>query len=202
MADYTKVHTNLIVHQAITHPGVIKGSAVDVKDALEMGVYIHHASVETNTPTAGELPEFHLEANPFASGDEGWDVLPGGKYTFSGTAPLSEALTATEPVAETVMAVASTADFALNERVYIKDATVVDGEWHRINTLVASTSYTLKDGLLNEKVTETMYNQAEQFYASYSLGGIARVRGWYMNRPVTGNNTILRVDLIITTEIV
>jgi len=203
MANFTKTTAGvLLAHTKITHPDILKGSSLDVSTALGIGIYIYHASIETNTPTAGALPELHIEANPLTT-DESWDVLPGGKFTFSGTAPVTEALTDTEPSGETVMAVAATTDFPLNSRVYISDATAdADGEWHRINTLVAATSYTLKDPLVNGKTSaDSMYSQAEHIYASYDLQGIHKLRCWYMNRPATGNDTNIVVYYVLTTAI-
>ena len=204
MANYTKSTAQvLLAHTLVTHPGDLKGSSVDVSAALAVGIYIDHASIETGTPTAGALPELHIEANPFTT-EERWDVLPGGKYTFSGTAPTSEALTQTEPSGETDIEVTSTAEFPINSGVYIHDpGTPADGEWARIRQLATGpTRYIIKDGLITGKdSSDTIFDQADQFYTEFDLQGIHKLRGWYVNRPATGNNTLIRVTMVITTAI-
>lgn len=184
----------LLAHQAITHPGSVVGSAIDVSDDLAAWIFIDHAYIET---IANATPaEFHLMGTPFASGDEGWKTLV--RFDTGLVISETEALTATEPVAETVIAVASTTNLSVGQSIYIQDASVVtDGEWHKIENIVVATSVDLVHGLAVAKdSSDFLFNKAERFDAYIDLTALARIKIYYINRAVTGSNTHVRVTMV------
>lgn len=184
----------LLSHQLITHPASVVGSAIDVGDDLAAWIFIDHAYVET---TANAIPaEFHILGTPFASGDEGWKTLV--QFDTSTTLAETEALTATEPIAETVLAVASTSNLSVGQEIYVQDASVVaDGEWHKIENIVSDTSVDLVHGLTVAKdSSDFIFNQAERFDAYLDLTALARIKVYYVNRAATGSNSHIRATMV------
>lgn len=203
MANFTQSNITLLSHQLLTHAadGVsIKGSATSVASNIRGMVYVYHANVETTAQVNGA--RYKLQGTWNASGDEDWATLV--EFVSNTTAVVTEDLNAVEPVAETVMAVTSTADFAPGDIVYIDDATATaDGEWVEIASLVTNTTYTLVDGLTNAKaIGDDMYGPAEIFTALVDLSGISRVRMLVQLEGATGANIHLKAHMIAATDIV
>src|SRR5688572_28709348 len=95
----------VLAHSAITHPDTVKGSAQDVSAKTGMATIIcFHASVEATANTNPGL--FLIQVSGSANGNEDWATIAEVAATVS-TAD-TEAMTATEPAGETVLAVAST----------------------------------------------------------------------------------------------
>ena len=108
----------------------------------------------------------------------------------SGTAA-TEALTATEPVDETVLAVASTTGFVTpGQKIYAQDASVVaDGEWRTLREYVSNTSVTILDGLEVQKdSSDFIWSNAEVRPAFYDLVGVERIRLSFLHDGATGAN--------------
>src|SRR3990167_8626134 len=111
--------TVALTHQAVTHPDTVKGSAQDVSAKTGLATIIcFHASVEAAANT--NPGSFLIQVSGSASGDEDWATIATVQATVS-TAD-TEAMTATEPSGETVLAVANTTAFVANDNLYIQDA--------------------------------------------------------------------------------
>lgn len=178
--------TVLLSHQGITHPDTVKGSAWDVSTIFQVEVLLYHASVEA---TANTNPgSFLVQVSGAAAGDEDWitkvEITAG-----SGTAD-TEAMTATEPVAETVLAVASTTGFAAKDGLYVQDAgTLADSEWGYCQEIVANVSINLLDGLTNQKdSSDVIWNKAETWAISVDVGAVKRLRVAFVHEGATGAN--------------
>lgn len=195
MANITKSQDiSVLDHEAVTHPGVKVGAAISVTTHLAAWVVIYHAYVET---TANATPaEFHVQLTPYASGNEGWFTAV--RFDTSTTIPPTEALTATEPIGETALAVASTTSFLVGNIVYIQDAgTLANSEWGKLENVVTNTTLDLVDGLTAEKdSSDFAWGEAEIFHAYLDLTAMARLRVYYINRAATGSNSHIKALLV------
>jgi hypothetical protein len=195
MTTTTPVKTDsveVLAHQAATHPTTIVGSAIDCRTKRAATVFLYHAYVEAAADT--NFGKFLVQVRPDAgdgSATEHWITV----VELASKAPLTpfadtEAMTATEPAGETVLACASTTGFLAEDELYIQDTgTLADSEWHKLRTLVSNTSITLMDGLTNEKDNaDVIWNDASKFVVSLDLNGIESFRVVWTHEGTTGAN--------------
>jgi hypothetical protein len=179
----------VLAHQAATHPTTIVGSAIDCRFKRGATLFLFHGYVEATADT--NPGKFLVQVRPDA-GDgtvtEHWVTV--AELAAKGTTPDTEAMTATEPVAETVMAVASTAGFAAEDELYIQDTnTLADSEWAKLSSLVSNTSLTLIDGLTTQKDNaDVIWNDASKFVVNLDLNGIESYRVVWIHQGATGAN--------------
>ena len=183
-----------MAHQAVTHPATVVGSALDVSTKLAATLLLFHASVEA---TANTNPgKFLVQVSGAASGNEDWVTV----YEFDATISTAdtEAMTATEPIGETVLAVASTTGFAANDILYIQDASVVvDSEWNRCQEIATGTSINIVDGLTNAKdSSDVIWNDADKFVCSLDLIAIGRIRVIFQHEGSAGCNAHIKAMAI------
>lgn len=183
-------------HVAVTHGSSAFKLGVEIDVANDLGVsgVLEHAYVEV---TANASPaSFYIMANPFDSGDEGWYTLL--QFDTSTTAAPTEVLSGAEAAAQTVLEVASTTGFAVGDTIYVQDATVNNGEWHRIIRIVTNASITIAHGLADAKAgTDTIWGEAEQFPFEFDVSNYKRLKVDYNNETAaTGSNTHIRGTLI------
>lgn len=194
MGNITKSYAVALAHQAVTHPATVVGSALDVSTKLGMTLALFHASVEA---TANANPgKFLVQVSGAASGNEDWVTIHEFVATVS-TAD-TEAMTATEPIGETVLAVAATAGFVANDILYIQDAgTPADSEWGRCQEIVGNTSIDLVDGLTNQKdSSDVIWNDADLFICQLDLTSVARGRVVFQHEGATGANCHIKAMAI------
>ena len=184
-------------HQAVTHPATVVGSALDVSTKLAATLLLFHASVEA---TANTNPgNILVQVSGAASGNEDWVTV----YEFNATISTAdtEAMTATEPIGETVLAVASTTGFTANDLLYIQDGNVVvDGEWGRCQEITGTPTINIVDGLTVAKPTGNscvIWNDAEMFVCQLDLTAIGRIRGVFQHEGSTGANCHIK-GLMVT----
>lgn len=181
----TKAYAVALAHQAVAHPATVVGSALDVSTKLAMTLLLFHASVEATANT--NSGKFLVQVSGASSGTEDWITV----YEFDATVSTAdtEAMTATEPVGETDLAVSSITGFAANDLLYIQDAgTVGDGEWARCREVVASHIH-LVDGLTNAKdSSDVIWNDADMWTCSLDLTAVARVRTIFQCEGAVGAN--------------
>jgi len=95
--------TEVLAHQAATHPTTIVGSAIDCRTKYQATVFLWHGYVEATADT--NPGKFLVQVRP-DSGEgtvlEHWITV--AELVAAGTTPDTEAMTATEPAAETVLA--------------------------------------------------------------------------------------------------
>jgi hypothetical protein len=178
--------TSLLTHQAVTHPDTVKGSATDVSTKMGATVFLFHASVEAAANTNSGI--FRIEGSASGSGDEDWVPL----YQVAATVSTAdtEAMTATEPSGETVLACASTTGFVAGDVLYIQDTgTLADSEWARCQEIVSNTSINLVDGLTTGKdSSDVIWNDADTWAIYIDLSAITRVRVVFQHEGATGAN--------------
>lgn len=196
MATITKTADVVVLaHQAVTHPDTVKGSAQDVSTHLGATVVMYHAMVEAAANT--NPGTFHVQVSPSSSGNEDWATV--AKFTANNGTADTEAMTATEPIGETVLAVASTTGFAYSDLLYIQDAgTLADSEWALCQEVVSNTSINLVDGLTTAKdSSDVIWNDANVFVAQLDLTSVSRLRVIFIHEGATGAN--VHVKAIMTT---
>jgi hypothetical protein len=193
--------TSLLTHQAVTHPDTVKGSATDVATKIGATVFLFHSAVgSTGTNTTAEANTnpgiFRIEGSASASGDEDWVPLYQVVATVS-TADV-EAMTATEPSGETVLACASTTGFVAGDVLYIQDTgTVGDSEWARCQEVVSNTSINLVDGLTNGKdSSDIIWNDADIWAIYIDLSAITRVRVVFQHEGAAGANCHVKAMMV------
>jgi hypothetical protein len=178
----------LISHQVVTHPVTIVGTELDVSTIFRLGISFFHGFIEAAANTNPGI--FIVQVNASASNDDKWEDL----YSFSvndGT-PDDEALTATEPVDETSLAVSSTTGFVAEDEVYIHDVdnAVTNSEWNKIQEIVTNTSIEILDGLRVEKPSSgsgsIIYNDAFKLPIKVDVSEWTRLRIVYMHEGATG----------------
>lgn len=192
MATATPVKTDsveVLAHQAATHPVTIVGSAIDCRTKRAAVVFLYHGYVEATADT--NPGAFLVQVRPDA-GDgsvlEHWITV--AEFTAKGTTPDTEAMTATEPAGETVLACASTTGFAVRDLLYIQDTgTLADSEWAECKTFVANTSVNLIDGLTTQKdSSDVIWNDAAKFVCGLDLNGVESFRVVWTHEGATGAN--------------
>lgn len=204
MADFTQTKSTIIAHQGVTNPGSVEGSPVDVRAALSLKITLRHAYVEAVDP-GGIEPEFHVMASDDQTAsppDESWYKVKTLKATDPGAAPATEAMTATEPIAETVLAVASTTGFSAGDDIYVQDAgTEADSEWHLVQQIVANTSVDIFMGLTAAKDSaDFLWGSAQTFKVPLN-GDIGHVVVHYSNEGASAPNTAVFVEVVVNTAI-
>ncbi len=197
MASSTPVKTDSVTvlsHQASTHPTTIVGSAIDCRTKRAAVLFLYHAYVESTADT--NPGSFLVQVRPDA-GDgsvlEHWITVV--ELTAKGTTPDTEAMTATEPAGETVLAVASTTGFAVRDLLYIQDTgTLADSEWAECRTFSSNTSITLIDGLTTQKDSaDVIWNDASRWVVPLDLNGIESYRVVWTHEGATGANGHVKV---------
>jgi hypothetical protein len=199
MADYTQSATqSLLAHQEITHPANVIGAAVDCTTWLSVQVSFWVANIETtaNATGAGLI----IQGSSEASGNDWFDLV---RFTGSTTAAVTQALTATEPIGETVLAIAATASFLVGSIIYIKDETsAATSEWGEVVKVINNTSITMMDGLLVEKVAnDDVYTQAQRFSALILCDGLKRIRACVVHQAATGSDLRVYAVAVAATDI-
>lgn len=179
----------VLAHQAATHPTTIVGSSISALTKRGVSLFLYHAYVEATADT--NPGKFLVQTRPDAgdgSVNEHWATVV--EFTAKGTTPDTEALTATEPSGETVMAVASTTGFAAEDLVYLQDTTTLaDSEWGKLRTLATNTSLTLIDGLTTGKdSSDVIWNDASVFTCYLDLNAGESYRVAWTHEGATGAN--------------
>lgn len=192
MASITPVKTDSVVvlaHQAATHPTTIVGSAIDCRTKRAALLFLYHGYVEATADT--NPGKFLVQVRPDAgdgSATEHW--ITAVELTVKGTTPDTEAMTASEPIGETVLAVASTVGFVAEDELYIQDTTTLaDSEWAKCQEVVSNTSIDLVDGLTVAKDNaDVIWNDASKFIVTLDLHSIESFRVVWMHEGATGAN--------------
>ena len=189
--------TTILAHQAVTHPDTVKGSAQDVSTSLGATIVCFGGLVEAAANT--NPGSFLIQASASASGDQDWVTI--GEIAMNDGTPDDEVLTAIEPAAETVLAVAATAGFVAGDLVYLQDIdTLANSEWGRLQEIVTNTSLDLIDGLTNEKSTAgsgcKAFNDATVQSQYVDLTAVTRLRVVFQHEGATGANVHVKAMMV------
>lgn len=188
MAVITKTQgTEILTHQVVTHAAAASVYGADQAVTTKLGatLFMYAGFVEAAANT--NPGRFIVQVSAASSGDEDWVDVAEFPIAETGT-PATEAMTATEPQGETVLAVASTTDFAALDDIYIQDAgTLADSEWAKIQEIVTDTSITITDGLTTEKdSSDVIFGSAQRFALWLDLTAVGRLRVIFMHEGAVG----------------
>lgn len=180
----------ILTHQVVTHPNSVVGTTQDVSDIKAATIVLFHASVETAANT--NPGKFLVQILGSGSGNEHWATV----YEFDATISTadSEAMTATEPVGETVLAVAATAGFVALDKLYIQDTgTLENSEWGLCQKIVLNTSINLIDGLTTAKdAADVLWNDVDIFTCQLDLRSVSYIRVLFIHEGTAGANVHIK----------
>lgn len=173
MANITKtVGTTVLSLQAIASATVVLSSALDVSTKLAATIFIHFGRRATTALTAP--CNFRVEASAKSSGDGYW--FPLAVFSTQLATAESEAVSGTVSAGTNVITVAATANLVAGDIIFISNSTIGNSEWGRIKSIVANTSVTIEDNLVNAQTGSTIFDQAEMFAAQLDLTAVSRIR--------------------------
>jgi len=191
MATITPVKTDsveVLAHAAVVHPTTVVGSSISCLTKRAVTILMYHGYVEATPDTNPGKSLVQVRPDDGAgSVNEHWVTVV--ELAAKGTNPDTEAMTATEPAAETVLACASTTGFAVEDELYIQHTTLASSEWAKLRTFAANTSITLIDGLTTQQdSTSVIWNDASKFVVSLDLNGMESFRVVWTHEGATGAN--------------
>ena len=199
MSSFTQSATQtLLAHQEITHPANVVGTPVACAGWISIQVTAWLANVEVTANATGVA--FIIQGSIETSGNDWFDLV---RFTGSTTAAETEVFTATEPITETVLAVASTTNLTVGDVIYLKDDTgVAESEWAEIVAVAAGASITILDGLITQKVADDdIYDQAQKFTALVMCDGLKRIRAAVVHQAATGSDLRVKCTAVAATAI-
>lgn len=199
MASPTQTDHTIITHAALTHPATLTGTEVNVATTLSITLSVKVASVEVVANAEGV--RVIIQGSFHASTDESWFTLH--EFTGSTTVPETEAMTATEPIGEAVMACASTTNLVLHDLVYLQDTTALTAsEWVRIIKVVTNTSITIAHGLTTQKDNaDVIWTEADEYVFYTNTEGLKRINVLVVHESATGANLEVEALAVLTTGI-
>ena len=158
----TKTQAVLNDWTLLAQNSAVASNEIDTSGMFSLTLYIQHAI--TTSGTAQDDGVFIIEsASSAAALDEDWSEM--FRVPMVTGTPNSEALTATEPIGETTITIASTTGNYLNDGLqwmFILDNTIGDSEMIKVVSAVSNTSITILDGLTNEHTTaDVIYDFAD-----------------------------------------
>ena len=177
---------------------IIEGATASIADAYHAELYVYFSPGSATATTV--VGEARVEVSSSTSGDTDW--MPHVTLSMASVATAAdEALTATEPAAETVIAVAATAGITAGLPIFIRNTTLASSEWHEVKSIVANTSVTLVDGLANEQTAaaSTIYTLADRRKVTLPFGA-NRVRVVFL-APTGPTTAVWKTDLLKVTAV-
>ena len=194
MATISKTQgTAILAHTAITHPDSVYGSAQDVSTKLAATIICFHASVEAAANT--NAGSFYVQVSGAGSNDEDWATI--AQFTATVSTANTEAMTATEPIGEVVLACASTTGFVANDYIYIQNSTLANGEWAQVDKIVTNVSVDLVSGLTNEQTSSSvLWDDADIFVCQLDLTAVGRVRVLFKHEGAAGANCHVKALMV------
>ncbi len=195
------VATAITLQELTTAPRQAHSADIDVSTAIAATFFARIGRTET---TAFTLPAIiRIEGSPSTSGDADWQAIAS---LVSGTAAAeSENMTATEPIGETVLAVASTTNLAYPDVVFIEHTTFGNSEFRRINKITTNTSVEIEDGLANEQTNASVIKDQADIFPPLVLdmleSGAKRLRV-VVDGAGAAVNFAVEVKYVLTTKVV
>lgn len=172
MATFSKSAGTLFALASTAASSVAISSAVDVSTAMGGLVYVRFGRRSATAAGAGAM--LRCEASHAASGDNTW--YPFAEIATQFAACEAEAVSGTVASGTNVITVASTTNLVAGDLVYIDNGTIANSEWGRIKSIVANTSITIEDNLVNAQTGSTIYDAAEIYVPIAIPEGALRIR--------------------------
>lgn len=172
MATLSKTNGTLFALASTAASSVAISSALDV--STKMGGLLYVRFGRRSATAAGAGVNIRLEASMASSGDNSW--FPFAIFTTAFAACESEAVSGTVGSGTNVITVASTTNLTAGDLIFIDNGTIGNSEWGRVKSIVANTSITIEDNLVNAQTGATIYDSAE-IYSPVSIpAGAYRIR--------------------------
>jgi len=173
MATFTKtVQTALLAIQSVAASSVVISSAFDM--SAKLGGIVSARFGRRAVTAAGAGVNIRIEVSRATSGDNTW--FPLTIFTSAFAACEGEAVSGTVSAGTNIITVASTTNLTIGDLIFIDNSSIANSEWGRIKSIVASTSITIEDNLVNAQTGSTIYDLAE-IYAPVSIPeGVMRIR--------------------------
>lgn len=153
----------LLAPQSVAASSVLISSVVDMYSAGKLGGMVYAKFGRRSATAAGASANLRLEFCDRTSGDYSW--FPWWEAATAFAACESEAVNGTVSSGTNVVTVASTTNLTAGDKVFIDNGTIANSEWGRVKSIVASTSITLEDNLVNAQTSATIYDSAEIYNA-------------------------------------
>jgi len=173
MANYTKtVQTDLLTMQDVAASTVVLGTVQITSTTLGgiIGVRFGRRSATASTASAN----IRLEFSKSSSGDNTW--FPFAQFATNFAACEAEAVSGTVAAGQKVITVASTTNLTAGDIIFISNGTAANSEFARIKSIVANTSVTVEDDLVNAATGCTIYDSAEIYSGVEVPAGAVRIR--------------------------
>ena len=174
MATFAKTaNLILLALQSIAASSVVVGAAVDVSTKLGGLVYVRFGRRAATAAGAGV--NIRIEVSSKASGNNSW--VPIAIFTTAFAAVESEAISNAEAAGDTVIEVASTTNLVAGDLIFFDNATIANGDFARIKSIVANVSVTLEEGLTNAQAAATVILDGAEIYNAVAIPeGAIRLR--------------------------
>jgi hypothetical protein len=136
--------------------GFTLGATGDLSAVYSGAIHIDYAPTNNTAATVAAKAIVQLSSN--TTGDDAWSDY----YTLSAglDTAADEATSGTEAAGATVIEVASTTGFALQDRVFFLNSTIGNSEWATVVALSTNTSLTMEDALTYAQTDGVLYNKA------------------------------------------
>lgn len=165
MATFNKTaNLTLLALQSVAASSVAVGSAVDVSGKMGGLIYVRFG--RRSATAGGNGVNIRLEASYATSGDNTW--FPFVVFQTAQVACEAEAVSGTVNAGTNVITVASTTNLTAGDLIFIDNGTIANSEWARVKSIVANTSITIEDNLVNAQTGSTLYDTAE-IYSPVSI---------------------------------
>jgi len=172
MATFSKTLGTLYTLASTAASSVTVGAAVDVSTKMGGLVYVRFG--RRSATDAGAGCNIRLEASSSATLNNSW--YPFAVFTTAFAACEAEAVSGVVAAGATAITVAATANLTAGDVIFIDNGTIGNSEWARIKSIVADTSVTVEDALVNAATSCTIYDAAE-IYAPVAIPeGAYRIR--------------------------
>lgn len=171
-SSYNKTLGTLFALASTAASSVALATPLDVSTKLGGLLYVRFG--RRSATAAGAGVNIRLEASHHASLDNSW--YPFFNWTTAFAACEAEAVSGTVNAGTNVITVASTTNLVAGGLIFIDNGTIVNSEWGRIKSIVASTSVTIEDNLVNAQTGATLYNSAEIYPPVEIPAGAMRIR--------------------------
>ncbi len=127
-----------------------------------------------NSKQSGGPVKIRIEASPKSSNNGFW--VPIHYYTTNGGSSISTSVEGTVGSGTAVITCGSTDGFNVGDYIMIRNSTVANSEWGRIKSIVANTSITIEDNLLNAQTGSVIFSNAECYAIPVDMKSLARIR--------------------------
>ena len=173
MSTYTKsIQADLLSLQSVAASTVLISSDFDMSTKLGGMVLVRFGRRAATAAGAGV--NIRVEASHASSGDNSW--YPLAILTTNFAAAQDEPVSGTVSAGTNVITVAATTGFTAGDIVFIDNGTIANSEWGRVKSIVAATSITIEDNLVNAQTSSNIYDSAEIFAPVVIPKEVTRIR--------------------------